>query len=119
MVSSGAVLGANIRFILYEKFERLYLNKYLSTLAINTVASFFLGLFLSILTRIDSYNLSFKLILFFSIGLLGSLSTFSTFVYDLFDLIVKLEFFRALRIFFSSLVLGIISLAFGIWLFSR
>ena len=113
LVSFGAILGVNIRFIIYKEFDKLNFNTYYSILIINTLASFFLGFFLSILTRISSYDVSYQLALLVSIGLLGSLSTLSTFVYDLFDFFIQLKFFKALKLFFLSLLLGIIALACG------
>ena len=112
-VSIGAILGANIRFKVHHKLGDLYLDKVFLILIINTFASFFLGLFLSLLEQFRDFTYYYQLILFFSIGLLGSLSTFSSFIYDLFDLCLKLKFLRALKLFFISVSLGIISLAFG------
>ena len=116
LVSFGALLGVNIRFILYEELkEKFFINDF-SILIINTFSSFMLGIFLSVLPRISSYDFSYKLVLFFSIGLLGSFSTFSTFVYDLYDTFVKFKFFSAIKLFFISIFLGIIFLALGLYL---
>ncbi len=109
-------MGVNIRFILFQELKKNILINDFSILIINTFSSFLLGIFLSVLPRISSYDFSYKLVLFFSIGLLGSLSTFSTFVYDLCNTFVEFKFFSALKIFFISMFLGIISLAFGLYL---
>ena len=112
-VSLGALLGANIRFQISNNFEkRLNLTKDISILIINTFASFGLGLFLSIMDQFR-FIYSYQIVLFFSIGFLGSLSTFSSFVYDLFDLCLQLKFSRALKLFIISSSLGIIAFAFG------
>ncbi len=116
LVSFGAVLGVNFRFIIYEKLKKFFLINDFAILIINTFSSFLLGIFLSIVPRISSYDFSYKLILFFSIGLLGSLSTFSTFVYEICNTFLEFKFFSALRLFFISMFLGIISLAFGLYL---
>ena len=113
VISFGAVLGANIRFIIYQKLEKINLSNNHIILVINTFSSFLLGLFLSFSSKIDSFTYSYQSGLFFSIGLLGSLSTFSTFIYDLYNLFIKLEFYRALRLFTISLTLGILSFAAG------
>ena len=113
MVSFGALFGANIRFVIYKQLEKLNLRKYYFILIINTLASFFLGLFLSILKFINNYSFSYQLVLFVSIGFLGSLSTLSSFVYDLFDCFLKYKFFRAFKLYIFSLYLGLIALAFG------
>ena len=113
LVSFGAVFGVNSRFIIYEKLKEININGYFIILAINTFSCFILGLFISVLPKIQSLTVSSQLALFFLIGFLGSLSTFSTFVYDLFDLCLKFKFFKALKLFSFSLSLGIFALALG------
>jgi CrcB protein len=115
-VSIGAILGANIRFKIHHKLGNLNLDKGFLILVINTFASFGLGLFLSLVEQFRAFTYSYQLILFFSIGFFGSLSTFSSFVYDLFDLCFQLEFFRALKLFIFSISIGIIACAFGFFL---
>ena len=119
LVSFGAILGVNIRFLIVRSFDKYNLSKYNPILIINTFASFLLGLFLSIVSKIGADMFSYQLVLFFSIGCLGSLSTFSTFVYDLFDACLKLNFSRVLKIFILSLLLGTLALAFGLFLGNR
>jgi len=116
LVSSGSIIGINIRFIIYNKLEKLNINKNFSILLINILSSFFLGLLLSILTNTNFLDYSYELGLFFSIGLLGSLSTFSTFIYDLYDLVLKLKFYIAFKSYIISLTLGILSFAVGVLL---
>ena len=116
LVSIGAILGANIRFKIHNKLANLNLSKYLLILIVNAFASFGLGLFFSLIEHFRTFTYYYQLILFFSIGFFGSLSTFSSFAYDLFDLCLKLEFFRALKLFFISLSVGIIAFAFGLFL---
>ena len=112
-VSIGAVLGANSRFIISQKFKEINTNGSLIILLINTFSSFILGFFISIFPKIRFFDFSSQFALFFLIGFLGSLSTFSTFVYDLFELVLKFKFFRALKSFTLSYSLGIIALALG------
>ena len=115
-VSIGAILGANSRFRIHNKLAKLNLNKYSLILIINTFASFSLGLFLSLVEQFRAFDYYYELLLFFSIGFFGSLSTFSSFIYDLFDLCLQLKFFRALKLFFISVSVGIIAFAFGFFL---
>ena len=113
LITSGAVIGANTRFIVFRKLEKINLINNHIILVINTFSSFLLGLFLSFSSQIDSFTYSYQAGLFFSIGLLGSLSTFSTFIDDLYNLLIQLEFYRALRLFITSLTLGLLSFAAG------
>ncbi len=115
LVSIGAIIGSNLRYKIYKKLTRLKIKKDVIILFINILASFLLGLFYSILIK-NNFNYSYQLGLFFSIGFLGSLSTFSTFIYDLFELSYQLKMTRAVNIFCFSLLFGIISLAFGYFL---
>ena len=112
-VSIGAVFGVNARFIIYQKLKQININRYFIILAINTFSCFLLGLFISILPKIKSLTFSSQLAFFVLIGFLGSLSTFSTFVYDLFDLCLKSKFCKALKLFSFSFSLGIFALALG------
>ena len=116
LITIGSVLGANTRFIIYKQLEKKKLNKNYIILVINIFSSFLLGLFLSILSRNFFLRYSYQLGLFFSIGLLGSLSTFSTFIYDLYDLVLKLKFYIAFKSYIISLTLGILSFAVGVLL---
>ena len=116
LVSVGAILGANIRFKIHNKLEKINLSKDFIILTINTFASFCLGLFLSLEEQLRALTYYYQLVLFFSIGFLGSLSTFSSFVHDFFDLCLQLKFFRALKLFILSASIGIIAFALGIFL---
>tara|TARA_Y100001968_G_scaffold41774_1_gene31836 strand:+ start:187 stop:543 length:357 start_codon:yes stop_codon:yes gene_type:complete len=113
LVSIGAVFGANSRFIIYQKLKEININENFIILLINISSSFLLGLFISVFSKLVFFNFSSQIVLFFLIGFLGSLSTFSTFVYDLFDSFIKLKFFRALKLFALSFSLGIIAVALG------
>ncbi len=113
LISFGAVLGVSTRFIIYQKLEQINLSKNYIILVINTLSSFFLGLFFSIVSHITSVSYSYYLGLFFSIGFLGSLSTFSTFIYDLYELFIQLKFYKALKLFVISLASGLLTFALG------
>ena len=116
LIAFGSALGANARFIIYKKLERINLSKNYIILVINTSSSFSLGLFFTILSKNSSLSYSDQLGLFFSIGLLGSLSTFSTFICDLYELFIQLKFHRALQLFIISLTSGILSFTVGFFL---
>ena len=115
-VSFGAILGANLRFKIYNKLEKINLSKDFLIIIVNIFASFCLGLFLSLEEQLRALTYYYQLVLFFSIGFLGSLSTFSSFVYDLFDLFLQLKFFKALNLFIMSASIGIMTFALGIFL---
>ncbi len=113
LVSFGAIFGANTRYIIYKKLEKIHLNKGFIILVINIFATFFLGVSFATFSQNSFSNFSYQIGLFFSIGFLGSLSTFSTFIYDLFDLCRQLKFYKAFKMFLLSLVLGMFFLTLG------
>ena len=119
LIAFGAAIGANTRYRLYKKLEKNNINKKIIILLINIFSCFLVGLFLAILSKNKSLDYSYELGLFFSTGLLGSLSTFSSFVFDLYDFFVKSKFYKAFKLFVISLTLGIASFAFGFFLGMR
>ena len=116
LVSFGAILGVNTRFIIYKKLQSINLRQDFIILVINITACFFLGVFLSIVSNNINLKYSYELVLLFSIGFLGSFSTFSSFIYDVFDRFVQLRFYRALKLLIISLISGIASLGLGLLL---
>tara|TARA_B100000214_G_scaffold338044_1_gene282969 strand:+ start:37 stop:411 length:375 start_codon:yes stop_codon:yes gene_type:complete len=115
-ISLGSILGANTRFLIIANLNNLNVKKNLPVLIINTFASFCLGLFLSIIENIGSFIYSYQLVLFFSVGFLGSFSTFSSFIYDLYELFIEFKFYRGLKLFIISYTLGIGAFALGFFL---
>ncbi len=113
LIAIGAVFGVNSRFIIHQKFKEININEKFSTFAINIFSSFLLGFFISISSKITSYNFSSQLVSFFVIGFVGSLSTFSTFMYDLFELIKEYKFLKSLKLLIFSFSLGAGALALG------
>ena len=56
LVSIGAILGANLRFKIHNKLEKINLSKDFVILIINTFASFCLGLFLSLVDQLRAFT---------------------------------------------------------------
>ena len=116
-ITLGAILGANVRFQINTCLvKKLNLRHHISILVINIFASFGLGLFLSLFDKFRFFIYYYQIILFFSVGFLGSLSTFSSFVYNLFEFFWKLKFLRALKLFMISTSLGIVAFSLGYFL---
>ncbi len=113
LIAFGAVIGANIRFLIYKKLNQIRIKNSFIILIINNLASLLLGLFLSNSAQISNFGYSYKLGLFFSIGLLGSLSTFSTFIYDLCELLIRNKLIAALKFIIISIPSGVISFMIG------
>ena len=109
-VGIGGALGAITRYLSGEWFSATLPNKpYISTLFVNVVGSLLIGLFYLI-----SENIVIKenLRLFFVVGFLGSLTTFSTFSYEFISMINEKNYFLAityilLNIFLSGILIYI------------
>ena len=89
-ILAGSTLGLIVRmFIKYiSGREKIFTSN--NILIVNVLASLFLGIFVSL--NITNKNL----ILFFYVGFLGCLSTFSSFIYQLFHLIQERKYFKLL-----------------------
>ena len=89
-ILAGSTLGLIVRmFIKYMSGrEKIFISN--NILVVNVLASLFLGIFVSL--NITNKNL----ILFFYFGFLGCLSTFSSFIYQLFSLLQERKYLKLL-----------------------
>ena len=99
-ILAGSTLGLIVRmFIKYiSGREKIFTSN--TILIVNVLASLFLGIFVSL--NITNKNL----ILFFYVGFLGCLSTFSSFIYQLFQLIKARKYFKLLLYYTEVFVLS-------------
>ena len=117
LVSFGAVLGANLRFLIITKISLFGENKATRVLLANLLSSFIIGLSIPIMLK-DNLSYNQNLTFLFLVGFLGSLSTFSTFINDLYELTIKKNFRNSIILIFLSISLGLIFLYMG-YLLSR
>ena len=113
IISIGSILGANLRHLILTRLGSKKLNNRRRLLLINSIASMILGISISL----NNYNniLYREFIILFLIGFAGSLSTFSTFIHDLFKLSIKRKYKDITIIIFSSVFLGLISILIGLF----
>ena len=99
-ILAGSTLGLIVRmFIKYiSGREKIFTSN--TILIVNVLASLFLGIF--VVLNITNKNL----ILFFYVGFLGCLSTFSSFIYQLFYLIQERKYFKLLLYYTEVFVLS-------------
>ena len=99
-ILAGSTFGLIVRmFIKYiSGREKVFSSN--NILIVNVLASLFLGIFVSL--NITNKNL----ILFFYVGFLGCLSTFSSFIYQLFQLIQQRKYFKLLLHYTEVFVLS-------------
>ena len=99
----GSTFGLILRIFIQNNFKKSIGFDIQSTSIVNFLSSFFLG----ILVALNFMNNEI-LVLFYS-SFLGCFSTFSSFIYQLFDLFKKRKF---LRLFFHYIEVVIISILF-------
>ena len=109
-ILAGSTLGLIIRmFIKYiSGREKVFSSN--NILIVNVLATLFLGIFVGL--NITNKNL----ILFFSVGFLGCLSTFSSFIYQLFNLIKARKYLSFLLYYTEVLVLSFLFFCLGYYI---
>ena len=112
-LSTGSLLGANLRYILITRLCLIKLSKSKRLLLVNLIASVILGISLSLNNNTD-LNIYRELIILFLIGFSGSLSTFSSFINDLLILSIKKKYKDISIIIFLSVFLGLLSISLGL-----
>ena len=113
IISIGALLGSNLRYILINRFCSIKLSKSRRLLLVNLIASVILGASLSLNNNSD-LKIYRELVILFLFGFAGSLSTFSSFINDLFKLSIKRKYKDILIIIFSSVLLGLLAISLGL-----
>ena len=99
-ILAGSTLGLTVRIFIKHISGREKIFTSNNILIVNVLASLFLGIFVSL--NITNKNL----ILFFYVGFLGCLSTFSSFIYQLFQLIQERKYFKLLLYYTEVFVLS-------------
>ena len=112
-ISTGSLLGAHLRYILITRFCSIKLSKSGKLLLVNLIASVILGASLSLNNNSD-LKIYRELVILFLFGFAGSLSTFSSFINDLFKLSIKRKYKDILIIIFSSVLLGLLAISLGL-----
>ena len=115
LIATGSIFGSATRIYLTDFFAMLLPAKHWGIMFVNIFAAFFLGLFLAFAFRsgLDSVSESSSLFLFCCVGFIGSMSTVSTFVIEVFNTLRanRLKEFCSLASF--SIVGGLLAVAVG------
>ena len=108
-VGSGGFVGAVLRYVINNFIGKLG-NFPLSTLSVNIIGSFIMGLLTAIFIQISAND---QIKLFLTTGLLGALTTYSTFAIESFVLFEDKYFFLFVLNLFLNLFGSIIAAAVG------
>jgi CrcB protein len=115
LIGIGGFLGANARYLVAGWIAARYGASFpYGTMVINVSGSFVLGLFLVLIT--DRFIIHPYWRLFFAIGFLGGYTTFSTFSFESFELLVERSFWLAAANVTGSVLLGQMAVLAGIML---
>ena len=106
-ILAGSTFGLILRMFTKYISGREKVFYFNNILIVNLLATLFLGIFVGL--KITNKNL----ILFFSVGFLGCLSTFSSFIYQLFNLIQERKYFSLLLYYAEVLVLSFLFFCIG------
>ena len=117
LIALGAIIGANIRYFFLRKLEILKYSEY-RLLTINLFSSFILGLLFPFFIK-TNLKIDKELIFLFLFSLIGSLSSFSTFISDFYMLILNNNFKRSSLLILFSIVLGLLFFNFGYLIISN
>ena len=107
IVLLGSTFGLILRILVQNNFKFEIGFNIQNTSAVNFIASFFLGILVA-LNFINNY-----LLLLFYTGFLGSFSTFSSFIYQLFILFQKRKFIRLFFHYVEVIVISFICFYLG------
>lgn len=110
-VAIGGAIGAISRFLLSGYFQKFSSNDFpIGTLGVNIIGSFFIGM--AIIYFEDIAKPEYKAL--FVTGILGALTTFSTFSYETTMLLENANYIKALANIILNVVLTITATILGI-----
>ena len=108
----GGGIGATLRFLVTILSNKVFATSILGTLFVNIAGCFFIGCMLGITTNKPNM-FSDVLKTFLTVGILGGLTTFSTFNIEIFELIKTGKIFLGISYMIFSCLLGLLCAYFG------
>ena len=115
MVFFGGGIGSSIRFIVTKYFNKNLISFPIGTSISNLVGCFIIG---SLIAYYDRNSIPKKdIFLFISVGFCGGLTTFSTFMLDIFEMLKNENYQNIIPYFSVNFFLGFISIALGFLIF--
>ncbi|UII32903.1 fluoride efflux transporter CrcB [Fulvivirga ulvae] len=115
IVGLGGFVGSIARYLAYVLIDKRFPSLYpVSTLSVNIIGSFILGIITGFLLKTNTTNDSLKLLL--AVGFCGSFTTFSTFAYENLFFINQKLVSTALIYILISLILGLLAVFAGHWI---
>jgi len=114
LVFLGGGLGSCLRFLVSKTFNSYFQHFYLGTFLVNVIGCLIIGLVLGLSFKSNYLTQSQTLLL--STGFCGGFTTFSAFAFEKHTLLKAGELFHFSLYTLSSIVVGLIAVAFGLWI---
>ncbi len=112
IVGLGGFIGAVSRYLISGYVHQILKTEYpVGTVVVNALGCFTLGLIMYLVQNNQMFSSHFRL--FMTIGVLGAMTTFSTFGYETFNLLVSTEYKLALYNIIGNVVIGILAVWSG------
>ena len=108
----GGGIGATLRYLATITSQKIWGTTILSTFSVNIIGCFFIGLIYG-LTLQKANLLPTQLKLFLTVGVLGGLTTFSTFSYEAFNYLKDGKFLHCILYISASLLIELSATYFG------
>jgi CrcB protein len=106
-IAIGGAIGSILRFYLSKFLQNKFGVEFpVGNLIVNLTGAFFIGLFFSYL--VEKLDISVELRAFLITGLLGSFTTFSTFSYESFNLMVNGDYLKLFAYFMGTSLVGLL-----------
>ncbi len=114
LVFLGGGIGSGLRYLLSKTLNPYTSNFFIGTFGVNILGCLIIGIILGLSAK--STALSNNTILFITIGFCGGFTTFSSFALENYGMLREGQITSFLLYTLSSIVVGILAVALGLWL---